>query len=71
MFQNVLGNDGQMHLENQVGNMRFDLTTGEMKTVIPSGGTINLVLGKDGAQTEINSGHMRQTLGKPGFEWKL
>lgn len=71
MFQNVIGSDGQMHLENTVGNMRFDLTTGEMKTVIPSGGNVNLVFDKDGAQTEMNIGHMRQTLGKPGFDWKL
>lgn len=33
MLQNVLGSDGQMHVENQVGNMRIDLTTGETKTV--------------------------------------
>lgn len=25
MLQNVLGSDGQMHVENQVGNMRIDL----------------------------------------------
>lgn len=35
MLQNVLGSDGQMHVENQVGNMRIDLTTGETKTVVP------------------------------------
>lgn len=35
MLQNVLGIDGQMHAENQVGNMRIDLTTGETKTVVP------------------------------------
>lgn len=29
MLQNVLGSDGQMHVENQVGNMRIDLTTGK------------------------------------------
>ncbi len=35
MLQNVLGSDGQMHVENQVSNMRIDLTTGETKTVVP------------------------------------
>lgn len=35
MPQNVLGGDGQVHVENQVGNMRIDLTTGETKTVVP------------------------------------
>lgn len=28
MYQNVFGSDGQIHLENQVGCQRFDLTTG-------------------------------------------
>lgn len=36
MYQNVFGSDGQIHLENQVGCQRFDLTTGEVKTVIPT-----------------------------------
>lgn len=35
MLQNVLGSDGQMHAENQFGNMRIELTTGETKTVVP------------------------------------
>ncbi len=36
MYQNVFGSDGQIHLENQVGCQRFDLTTGEAKTVVPT-----------------------------------
>lgn len=35
MLQSVLGSDGQMLVENQVGNMRIDLTTGETKMVVP------------------------------------
>ena len=35
MFKNVFGSDGKFHLENQVGNIRYDLTTGESKTVYP------------------------------------
>lgn len=27
------------------------------------------VIGKDGVETEIQVGQMRQTLGKPGFDW--
>lgn len=27
------------------------------------------VIGKDGVETEIQVGQMRQTLGKPGFAW--
>ena len=36
MFQSVFGSDGQIHLENQPGSQRFDLTTDEVKTVIPT-----------------------------------
>lgn len=69
MLQNVLGSDGQMHVENQVGNMRIDLTTGETKTVVPWAGGMNTVIGPGGTHTEFQTGQMRQTLGKPGFDW--
>lgn len=49
MLQNVLGSDGQMHVENQVGNMRIDLTTAE---------NMAAVIGKDGVETEIQVGQM-------------
>ena len=67
MYQNVFGSDGQIHLENQVGYQRLDLTTGEVKTVIPTAKNMSTVFGKDGVETEIRVGQMRQTLGKPGF----
>lgn len=67
MYQNVFGSDGQIHLENQVGYQRLDLTTGEVKTVIPTAKNMSTVFGKDGAETEIRVGQMRQTLGTPGF----
>lgn len=67
MYQNVFGFDGQIHLENQVGYQRLDLTTGEVKTVIPTAKNMSTVFGKDGVETEIRVGQMRQTLGKPGF----
>lgn len=67
MYQNVFGSDGQIHLENQVGCQRFDLTTAEVKTVIPTAKNMSTVFGKDGVETEIQVGQMRQTLGKPGF----
>lgn len=69
MLQSVFGFDGQIHLENQVSNQRFDFTTGEVKTVIPTAGNMSAVFGKDGVETEIKVGQMRQTLGKPGFDW--
>lgn len=67
MFQSVFGSDGQIHLENQIGCQRFDLTTGEVKTVIPTAKNMSNVFGKDGVETEIQVGQMRQTLSKPGF----
>ena len=67
MYQNVFGSDGQIHFENQVGCQHFDLTTGEVKTVIPTAKNMSIVFGKDGVETEIQVGQMRQTLGKPGF----
>lgn len=71
MFQNVLGSDGRMHLERQFGNQRIDLTTGEVKTVIPGFGGINTVIDEHGVHTEKQVGNMRQTLGKNGFDWML
>lgn len=69
MFQNVLGSDGKMHLERQLGNQRIDLTTGDIKTVIPGVGGMNAVIDEDGIHTEMQIGNMRQTLGKNGFDW--
>lgn len=69
MLQSVFGFDGQINLENQVSSQRFDFTTGEVKTVIPTAGNMSAVFGKDGVETEIKVGQMRQTLGKPGFDW--
>ncbi len=71
MFQNVLGSDGRMHLERQFGNQRIDLTTGEVKTVIPGFGGMNTVIDEDGVHTEMQIRNMRQTLGKNGFDWML
>lgn len=69
MLQSVFGSDGQIHLGNQVSSRRFDLTTGEVKTVIPTAGNMSAVFGKDSVEMEIKVGQMRQTLGKPGFDW--
>ena len=56
MLQSVFGFDGQIHLENQVSSQRFDFTTGEVKTVIPTAGNMSAVFGKDGVETEIKVG---------------
>ena len=56
MLQSVFGSDDQIHLEDQVSNQRFDLTTGEVKTVIPTAENTSAVFGKDGVETEIRMG---------------
>ena len=43
MLQSVFGSDGQIHLENQISSQRFDFTTGEVKTVIPTAGNMSAV----------------------------
>lgn len=48
MIGNVLEPDGTVHIEQQVGNMRYDLTTGQVETVVPAAGATNLVFGADG-----------------------
>lgn len=40
-----------------------------MKTVIPTAENMSAVFGKDGVETEIQVGQMRQTLGKSGLDW--
>ena len=69
MLQSVFGPDSQINLENQISSQRFDLTTGEVKTVIPTAENMSAVFGKDGVEKEIQVGQMCQTLGKPGFDW--
>lgn len=71
MFQNVLGSDGRMHLERQFGNQRIDLTTGEVKTVIPGFGGMNTVIDNNGVHTEMQIGNMRQTIDENEFDWML
>ena len=69
MIRNVLKPDGTVHIEQQVGNMRYDLTTGQVETVVPAAGATNLVFGADGRQhVELTTGNIRQNLGRPGFD---
>jgi len=68
MLQSVFGSDGQIHLENQVSSQRIDLTTGEVKTVIPTAENMSTVFGKDGVETEIQVGQISQALGNLGFD---
>lgn len=72
MIRNVLKPDGTAHIEQQVGNMRYDLTTGQVDTVVPGAGDPNLVFGADGRpHVELTTGSIRQGLGRPGFDTLL
>lgn len=69
----VMKPDGSMHMESDVGIMRFDLTNGSMSTVLGNGATSNgmhSVFGQDGSVgTEWRSGSMRFTMGQSGFDF--
>ena len=72
MIRNVLKPDGTVHIEQQVGNMRYDLTTGQVDTVVPGADDPNLVFGADGPpHVELTTGSIRQGLGMPGFDTLL
>lgn len=69
----VMKPDGSMHMESDVGTMRFDLTDGSVSTLLGNGVTSNgmySVFGQDGsASAEWQSGSMRFTMGQPGFDF--
>ncbi|RHL21297.1 hypothetical protein [Collinsella sp. AF38-3AC] len=71
MYQQVIGSDGQLHFEQQIGNQRFDLTTGKTKTVIPGFGGMSTVIDESGVHNEMRIGNMRQRLGESGFDLML
>ena len=72
MIRNVLKPDGTAHTEQQVGNLRYDLRTGQVDTVFPCGLDTNLVYGADGRpHVELTTGSIRQDLGRPGFDTLL
>ena len=67
----MLGSDGQLHNEIERGNIRQDLTTGEMSHLGPRLGNMQTVFGPDGVRTELHIGNMRQTLGGEGPSYRL
>lgn len=72
MIRNVLKPDGTAHIEQQVGNMRYDLTTRQVDTVVSGAGATNLVFGADGRpHVELTTGSIRQDLGRPGLDTLL
>lgn len=72
MIRNVLKPDGTAHIEQQVGNMRYDLTKRQVDAMVPGAGATNLVFGADGRpHVELTTGSIRQDLGRPGFDMLL
>lgn len=71
MLHPVIKPDGSMHFEQQIGNMRYDITSGEMKQVISSCGNMRTVVGTNGIQNELQFGNLRQTMGNSGFDTLL
>lgn len=71
-FRSVIGSDGSMHLENQVGSLRYDLSDGSVDHILASSGNFTSVIKNNGSiDFEHTIGNMRFTLGKPGFEHLL
>ena len=60
-FRSVIGSDGAMHLEHQVGTMRFDLASGQMTQVLPSPSCMRSVIRPNG------SFGLEQTIGTMRF----
>ena len=51
-LRNVFSQDGSIHLEQQIGTLRTDLTTGESSTVLGQPGSVQTVIGQNG-QTHV------------------
>lgn len=71
-LRNVIKPDGSMHLEQQIGTMRFDLATGQMTQLLPSAGTMQSVIRPDGScGLEQTVSNMRISLDKGDFDQLL
>lgn len=68
-FRNVMRSDGSMHLEQQMGTMRFDLSNGGMTQILSSVGNIQTVVRPDGScGTEQTFGNLRFNLDRGEFD---
>ena len=71
-FRNVIKPDGSMHLEQQIGTMRFDLATGQMTQLLPSAGTMQSVVRPDGScGLEQTVGNMRFNIDQGSYDLLL
>lgn len=71
-FRSVIRPDGTVHFEQQVGNMRFDLSDGSMTQVLGSFGDMQNVALPDGSiGIEQTVGNMRFNLDQGNFDQLL
>ena len=71
-FRSAIASNGSMHLENQVGSLRYNLGNGSVDHILASSGNLTSVIKGDGSvDLEHTIGNMRFTLGKQGFEQLL
>lgn len=70
-FRNVLKPDGRIHMEQEIGSMRFDLTDGALTQKVGRSDPIQPVIRPDGSYgMEQTVGTMRFNLDRPssGFD---
>lgn len=71
-FRSVIGSDGAMHLDHQVGTMRFDLASGQMTQVLPSPSGMRSVIRPNGSfGLEQTIGNMRFNIDQGNYDLLL
>ena len=71
-FRSVIGSDGAMHLEHQVGTIRFDLASGQMTQVLPSPSGMRSVIRSNGSfGLEQTVGNMRFNIDQGSYDLLL
>ncbi|HJA29784.1 MAG TPA: hypothetical protein IAA15_09510 [Candidatus Olsenella pullicola] len=71
-FRSVIGSDGAMHLEHQVGTIRFDLASGQMTQVLPSPSGMRSVIRSNGSfGLEQTIGNMRFNIEQGSYDLLL
>lgn len=71
-FRSVISSGGSMHFEQQVGNMRFDLSDGSMTQILGSFGDTQSVARPDGSiGIEQTVGNMRFNVDQGNFDQLL
>lgn len=71
-FRSVISSDGSVHVEQQVGNMRLDLSDGSMTQILSSFGDMQSVVRSDGSiGIEQTVGNMRFNVDQGNFDQLL